>query len=161
MKVTDILMTSNLMIVLPFLLLGLSLNVSAENLDEHLWRHRLIILIAPQATDAEVEQQLWILRKRSDALIDRDIRVYQLYQLGGSFYQDEPLSVDHAARLRARLKAKTDTKLLLLIGKDGTIKRRAPLNIDLRDIFRQIDGMPMRQIEIREKIEAGLPVTRP
>ena len=154
-------MTSSLMIVLPLLLLGLCLNVSAENLDEHLWRHRLIILIAPQASDIGVEQQLRILRKRADALLDRDVRVYQLYQLGDSFYQDEPLSADHAARLRVRLKAKPNTKLLLLIGKDGTIKRRAPLNIDLRDIFLQIDGMPMRQTEIREKIEGGLPVTRP
>ena len=158
---TNFLMTFSSLIALLFLSLGLSLEISAENLDEHLWRHRLIILIAPQATDTEVEQQLRTFRKRSDALIDRDIRIYQLYQVGSSFYQDEPLTADQAARLRAKLRAKPDTKLLLLIGKDGTIKRRASLGADLRDIFIQIDEMPMRQTEIREKVKAGLPVTRP
>lgn len=158
---TNFLMTFSSLIALLVLSLVLSLRISAENLDEHLWRHRLIVLIAPKATDAEVEQQLRALRRRSDALIDRDIRIYQLYQVGSSFYQDEPLTADQAAKLRTRLRAKYDTKVMLLIGKDGTIKRRAPLGTDLRDIFLQIDEMPMRQTEIREKAKAGLSVTRP
>ena len=132
---------------------------SAEDLDTHLWRHRLLFVIAPTATDSVVVKQLVMLNKRADALIDRDIRVFQLYMRGASLYQDIPLTFDEAVRLRTELRIHPDARILLLIGKDGTIKRRAPIDTDLRDIFAQIDGMPMRRNEIRRKNRAGFPVT--
>ena len=41
------------------------------------------------------------------------------------------------------------------------MKRRATLDTDLREIFLQIDGMPMRRAEIRTKEAAGEQVTTP
>ena len=54
-------------------------------------------------------------------------------------------------KIRDGLDIGADTKALILIGKDGWVERRAPLNSQLSDFFAQIDGMPMRQLETKEK----------
>jgi hypothetical protein len=40
-----------------------------------------------------------------------------------------------------------------LVGKDGGIKLKRGDQVDLREIFGLIDSMPMRQREMRQKIE--------
>lgn len=102
-----------------------------------------------------------VLESRSAALADRDMRVFQLYQRGASLFENQALSAGRAERLRAELRIIPDSKMLLLIGKDGTVKRRAPRDTDLRDIFAQIDAMPMRRAVIQEKIRTGETVTLP
>ena len=135
--------------------------VSAGLLDEHLWRHRLIVLVAPTSNDASVAQQRRLIEQRADALIDRDIQVYELFERGVSTLQGNPLADGQAAMLRAELGEGPDARLLILIGKDGSVKRREALPADLREKFLLIDEMPMRRAEIREKTERGQPVTRP
>jgi hypothetical protein len=63
--------------------------------------------------------------------------------------------------IRERLGAKPDTRELILVGLDGSIKRRTPLNTPINEIFEQIDAMPMHRQEIEERRHMGLPVTRP
>ena len=63
--------------------------------------------------------------------------------------------------LRTQLRAAAGDRRVILIGKDGGIKRRAELDTDLREIFRQIDAMPMRRAEMRTKSEVGVPGTLP
>jgi hypothetical protein len=146
---------------LVVVLLATSLTASAKSLDAYLWRNRLLFVIAPDASDPDVVKKLAILKQQTDRLVDRDILVFQIYLRGTSFFQDESLSVEDVTRLRRELGVKPDSRILLLIGKDGTVKRRAPINTSVRDVFIQIDGMPMRRAEIEEKKSAGLPVTDP
>jgi hypothetical protein len=146
---------------LVVVLLATSLTASAKSLDAYLWRNRLLFVIAPDASDPDVVKKLAILKQQTDRLVDRDILVFQIYLRGTSFFQDESLSVEDVTRLRRELGVKPDSRILLLIGKDGTVKRRAPINTSVRDVFIQIDGMPMRRAEIEEKNSAGLPVTDP
>jgi hypothetical protein len=40
---------------------------------------------------------------------------------------------------------------VILVGKDGTEKRREQTPIELADIFNQIDAMPMRQQEMKQR----------
>jgi hypothetical protein len=40
---------------------------------------------------------------------------------------------------------------MILIGLDGGIKRRGELDTELQAVFGQIDGMPMRRQELRER----------
>lgn len=141
--------------------LYLPLGVLAVDLDSHLWQERLLFLIAPSADDAMAVQQRDALNKRTDALNDRDLKVVQLYEHSPSLFDDKPLSDREAQDLCSRLRTEPEARELILIGKDGTIKRRAPIGIALREIFMQIDEMPMRREEMQEKIEAGQPVTLP
>lgn len=56
---------------------------------------------------------------------------------------------------RLRLGIPAQESQMVLVGRDGQIKRRWPLDADPRDVFLAIDAMPMRQREIRER--GGLP----
>jgi len=71
------------------------------------------------------------------------------------------LSSEAVRALRRQLDVTDADRLVILIGKDGGVKRRAELNTDLREILLQIDAMPMRRDEMRVKKEAGIPVTPP
>jgi hypothetical protein len=132
----------------------------AYDLDRHLWRDRLLFLVAPNAEDTELADQLRWIERRREAVLDRDLRVFQLFVDQGRV-DDQMLAPASVRLLRARLGLAEQDRLVILIGKDGGVKRRAALNTDLAVILREIDGMPMRQQEIRAKQKAGIEVTPP
>lgn len=148
------------LILMILLVLSASEQVLAYDLSEHEWRHRLVFLIAPQANDPDLAAQQHDIAMRRDALVDRDIRVFQLFQDHG-FVEETALSAHAVRELRERLGVTATDRLVILVGKDGGIKRRAELNTDLREVLLQIDAMPMRRNEMRAKKEAGIPVTTP
>jgi hypothetical protein len=136
---------------LGLLLLCLPMSVIAVNLDDFQWHNRLLFLVAPDSSTPAVAQARDNLQRRSEAVIDRDLLVIQLFLDGQSLVGDRPITVSEAAQLRLELGIDSDEQLLVLIGKDGGEKRRAPLLTDVQEIFTQIDAMPMRRNEIRER----------
>src|SRR5690606_6181568 len=52
-----------------------------------------------------------------------------------------------AEAFRKRFEVKADDFAVILIGKDGEVKRRSDLVLDAADIFSQIDAMPMRRAQ--------------
>jgi hypothetical protein len=132
----------------------------AYDLQRHQWQDRLLILVAPRADDPQLAAQERRIKERRDAMHDRDLRVLRLFPDGG-VAADRTLSPEDTARLRGELDVQPGDRQLILIGKDGGIKRRAPLDTDLREVFVQIDAMPMRRGEMRSKEAAGIGVTRP
>lgn len=148
------------------LILGIALiflvsdQVPAYDLSQHEGRHRLLFLIAPRTDDPDLAAQQHNIEQRRDALLDRDIRLFQLLPNRG-FFDEAALSAETVRALRRQLDVTAADRLVILIGKDGGIKRRAELDTDLREILLQIDAMPMRRDEMRAKKEAGIPVTPP
>lgn len=135
--------------------------VAAYDWDAHLWRDRLLILVAPAPDDTGAARQLAEIRRRDDAVQDRSLRIVQVYAHHGSV-DAQSLDITEVRDLRQRLNAAADARELILVGLDGGIKRREPLDdAQLSDLFLEIDGMPMRQAEIRAKRRAGLAVTPP
>lgn len=134
--------------------------VLAYELSQHEWRHRLLFLIAPQADDPVLAARLHDIAMRRDAIVDRDIRVFHLFRAHG-FAEETALSNDAVRELRQRLAVTDKDRFVILVGKDGRIKKRADLDTDLREIMLQIDAMAMRRNEMRAKKEAGIQVTTP
>jgi len=133
---------------------------TAQEIDHALWEERLLILIAPSSDDPLVLQQKQALRDRRDAVEERRLRIIELYaDRDDTNGQDRPSTSQHA--IRQRLGATPDSRELILVGLDGGMKRRAPLATPLSELFRQIDGMPMRRQEIEERRREGLPTTKP
>ena len=124
--------------------------MAAYDLSQYQWRHRLLFLIAPESDDPDLFAQRRDIERRRDAMLDRDLRVFLLLPKHG-FVEDHALPV----RTIAKLGVMPEYRLLILIGKDGGEKRRGELRTDLRDIFLQVDAMPMRRDEVRAKREAG------
>jgi hypothetical protein len=146
-------------VLAALLALGMG-SVSAYDLDQHAWRDRLLIIAAPDADSAAVHRQTAAVDDRRPALDDRKMRVIELYADSGRI-DGVPLDAADVAQLRRHFAIGADEQVLLLIGKDGGVKRRAPFDTGLREFFIQVDAMPMRQAEIRRKRAAGEPVTDP
>jgi hypothetical protein len=135
-------------------------SAAAYDLGQHAWRDRVLILVSPNHEDpALVAQRGWI-EERQDAMRDRDLFVIELLPDAGRA-GDQRLSPGAATDLRERLQLERQDRLLLLVGKDGGIKRRAPLDADLTEILLQIDDMPMRRAEMRARKRAESPTTPP
>ena len=132
----------------------------AYELDQHLWQERLLILAAPSAEDPDLQRQRAAVRERQDAIVDRDLRVFELVA-GRGWRDGEPLGAADAAALRTRFAIDRDARTMILVGLDGGEKRRASLDTDLRELFVQIDVMPMRRADMRAKRAAGETVTDP
>lgn len=132
----------------------------AYDLDQHAWRDRLLVIAAPTQGDPGVQQQRAVIKKRADAIADRQLRVFELFEDGGT-RDGIALTPAETAQLRKRFGIGETERVMLLVGYDGGIKRRSSVDTDLRIFFLDIDNMPMRQAEIREKRAAGQPVTEP
>lgn len=133
------------------LALCLSTVTLAVDLTDYQWRNRLLFVVAPDASGQEVASVLGELVRSAKELEDRDLLVIQLYLHGQSLIGDRALAPGAAWRLRGEIEVQPDTRLLILAGKDGGIKRRAPLATDLKDIFSQTDAMPMRRYEMHNR----------
>jgi len=81
------------LILIILLVVSASDQVPAYDLSQHEWRHRPLFLIAPQADDPDLAAQLHNIAMRRDALVDRDIRVFQLFHDHG-FAEETALSAD-------------------------------------------------------------------
>jgi hypothetical protein len=135
-------------------LLCLPVTATAASLSDYQWHHRVLVVAAPEITDPAVAQVRRHLQLQSVEFADRDLLVMQLFARGESRVEDRPIATRQAEQLRERLEIGADEKLLILIGKDGSVKRRAPLQTDLGEILDQIDTMPMRRDEIIESNES-------
>jgi hypothetical protein len=147
-------------IIAAVLLFLASMPAAAYDLKQHQWRQRLLFLVAPSSEETAFAAQQDRVARLSHAVLDRDLLVFQLFIEGGIAGEHE-LSPNEVRSLRRTLGVEKGDRTLILIGKDGGVKRRAPLETDLREIFLQIDAMPMRRSEMRAKEAAGFKVTPP
>ena len=75
---------------------------------------------------------------KAQKLDDRDMRVVRV--IGA---EDRTL--------RERYRVPVEEFRLLLIGKDGAVKRSEADAVALEEVFAQVDSMPMRRREMRER----------
>ncbi len=123
------------------------------HLQQYQWHNRLLLLFAPNADDADYQAQVEALDAHDFGLEDRDMVVFHILAEEGHVERDgekTALSYPQTASLRAQFDVPQDAFTLLLIGKDGGIKRHENQAIAVDTLFAQIDAMPMRQREMRQ-----------
>ena len=120
----------------------------AYDLSQHLWRDRLLVLVADDPQDPDLVGQLRSLNQERAAVEDRDLRIFRLFAYDGWIDQNA-LSKEEVAQLRRTFGVPISQRQLILVGLDGDIKRRAKLSTELSEVFAQIDAMPMRRNELR------------
>ena len=128
-------------------------------LDAFQWERRVLLLFADQPADPWAYQQwLDLLADRCD-FNNRDLLLLEIYAdrpvtvtgvwFGGESVEQAPLDTISNAALRQAYALESGFGLVL-VGKDGGEKRRSLLPDNVNSIFAQIDGMPMRQREMRD-----------
>ncbi|MFX0197617.1 MAG: DUF4174 domain-containing protein [Candidatus Hodarchaeota archaeon] len=125
-------------------------NLSRINLDKYRWKNRLILIFATSSKDNSYLKQKSEFEGKADELKDRDIVVIELLKGGKSMMVDMPLTNEQQSFLRKQFEV-SDDFVLILIGKDGTVKLRTERSVLADDLFGLIDSMPMRKDEMRRK----------
>ena len=114
----------------------------------------LLFLVASDKDDPGIATQQQRIDRQREEVLYRDLVVFQLFSDHGRV-GDQPLTAQAVDALRQRLALHAQDRTLILIGKDGGIKRRAPLETPLSEILVQIDAMPMRRNEMNGTTNSG------
>lgn len=120
------------------LLIAMTVAAGADTLGAHRWKDRVVVLIAPNASDSQLREQRAILRAAATGLKERDIVILEALDDG-----------PEATALRRRFAAGQNVFRAVLVGKDGGAKLASDRPLSAQRLFGEIDAMPMRQQEIR------------
>ena len=119
-------------------------NAAVKNLEELKWSHRLILVKA----DGRSGPCLEALRDRKADLEERHLSWFVLDEGVLTTNLERRLDPGLTSSLDARFEVRPGLQVVL-VGKDGGVKARAD-RLDLDELFRLIDAMPMRLREMRE-----------
>jgi hypothetical protein len=123
--------------------------------DDHRWEHRLLFVFAPPDTAARARQED-AFEGQAAGFRDRDLLLVTLNGYADGILQEgpgtpaRPLTEAAVRRLYDHFGVPADAFRVILVGKDGTEKRRDAEPVAARSIFDTIDAMPMRQREMRD-----------
>ena len=123
-------------------------NIVLKELSLLRWKNRVVLVWLAQ----EDTHVLSILDQQAQALNDRDIVWFVLNNKNIRSNYTGEISNVFIDSLQALRSTKNEEKAqeVILIGKDGGIKSRSK-ELDFKDLYRLIDGMPMRQQERRSR----------
>lgn len=105
------------------------------------WQKRVLLLCAPSANDADLRRQQQLLGPVRAGLDSRDLLVREVIIT--------QLSSTDKQYLAQRLGVTGSGFTVVLIGKDGGVKRRETQPTPPAVLFSTIDAMPMRRQEMR------------
>jgi len=111
-------------------------------LDDLLWIARPVVVFADSPDQPQFIEQLRLLRADPTELGIRDVIII--------------VDTDPDARSEVRLTLRPRGFSLVLVDKDGRVNFRKPDAWSVREISRQIDKMPLRLQEVRERLGRGL-----
>lgn len=114
-------------------------------LDGMRWKRRVLVVFASSVDHAELRKQRGFIEADAAGYAERELTVIEV--VGGVATIDRQSVA--MGELRRKLDATADRFQVLLVGKDGGVKRRETAAIASDDLFGTIDAMPMRKEEMR------------
>jgi hypothetical protein len=115
----------------------------AQVLQASRWQHRLLLIGAPTASQAELKRQKALLAADEKGLAERDFKVIEVIY--------EQLSPADRQCWTQQLGQPLGGFRVVLIGKDGGVKRTETQPLAAATLFGTVDRMPMRRQEMRGK----------
>lgn len=113
----------------------------AEVLRAARWQHRVLLIGAPTAEQADFQHQKKLLAAEAKGLAERDFKVIEV-----SYDQLTPADRQYWTQ---QLGQPVTGFRVVLIGKDGGIKRTETQLLAPASLFGTVDKMPMRRREMR------------
>ncbi|MBD2772442.1 DUF4174 domain-containing protein [Iningainema tapete] len=117
-----------------------TVKMSSFNLSSQKWKNRVLLVFAPSEKASAYQQQMQLFNQYKPGFADRDLVLVQVLA-------DE----ESNANLRDRFDVGKDDFRVILVGKDGGVKSRYNSPVQAKAIFNEIDAMPMRRQEMRER----------
>ena len=122
----------------------------ALNINTYQWKNRLLLIFAPSKDNPDYQRQMQLVEGKLADFKERDLIAIELLAEGTSQAEMQTLNEAEAASLRSEFNVAPEEFRVILIGKDGTAKRRDEKPVAPEVIFNQIDAMPMRRQEMRD-----------
>lgn len=135
----------NLLLLVAFLF---TFNAYCQDLKEHQWKNRLVLIITKDLTSNIFKRQNETLASKTEELKQRKILIYKIIPENYQFEYSNKNIIQNDKVFRKYNKADNMFKLIL-IGLDGGIKLEQTEFLSTEKLFAVIDGMPMRRSEIR------------
>ncbi|MFH7026448.1 MAG: DUF4174 domain-containing protein [Heteroscytonema crispum UTEX LB 1556] len=129
----------------------MSSKMSSFNLSFQQWKNRVLLVFAPSITSSAYQQQMQLLQDYNSGFADRDLILVQVLAAGNSYANGQPIDEPSVSLLRDRFNISKEDFRVVLVGKDGGVKRRDATPVQATAIFNEIDAMPMRQQEMKER----------
>ena len=118
---------------------------------DHRWTHRLLLVFAPSDEHPQLLAQRQMATGFAEGFRDRDLLFISVLEKGESLVDNRLIDQASVEKLRTRYGVEPDDFAVILVGKDGTEKRRSERPIPIEDLFEQIDQMPMRMRELQQR----------
>jgi glutathione peroxidase-family protein len=113
----------------------------AQQLRASHWQKRVLLIGAPTASQVDFQQQKKLLAAVPDQLQERDFLVLEL--------PCDQLTAADRHYWQQELKQSLTSFAVVLIGKDGGVKRTETKPLAPADLFGTVDKMPMRRQEAK------------
>jgi hypothetical protein len=121
----------------------------AFDLKSYQWKKRLLLVFAPAENSPAYQKQMQLFQAQQAAFSERDLLLVEIFTEGRSRASGKALDKADVAKVRSRFQSPQDFRVIL-VGKDGTVKRSDSKPVEAKVIFNEIDAMPMRQQEMRK-----------
>jgi Domain of unknown function (DUF4174) len=125
--------------------------MSSFNLSSQKWQNRVLLVFAPSVDNLSYQQQMQIFDQHKNAFTDRDLVLVKILVTDKSYANGQLIDESSAVKLRDRFGVDQENFRIILVGKDGGVKRSDTTPVQATAIFEQIDAMPMRQQEMQER----------
>lgn len=109
----------------------------------------MLLVFAPSVDNHSYQQQMQLLQEQKSGFTDRDLVIVQVLATNKSYANGQLIDESSAANLRNRFGVNKENFRVILVGKDGGVKRQNTTPVQATAIFEQIDAMPMRQQEMQ------------
>ncbi len=117
----------------------------AQTLRRSHWQKRVLLIGAPTASQADFQQQKQLLADAAAQLKERDFLVLEVPY--------DKLTAADQQYWQKELGQSLTRFTVVLIGKDGGVKRTSAQPLPPADLFNTVDKMPMRRQEMKRKPE--------
>lgn len=130
--------------IILVLLSFFNINCNEDLFSDYKWKNRILIII-----DADkIGFDKTFIEKYKKDFLDRDLVLFIVND--DKLYIDGELASDKSSVcLRKKYKKISESSNLILIGKDGGVKETYQFDNDIKQVFKDIDAMPMRIREMR------------
>lgn len=131
------------------------MNAQNLNLNEHLWKNRIIIIKTLNNNSLKFKKQIKEFENQDEELAERKLVIYHLIKdnLFLIDYQtDSKISFSNTEHKKNKLLDNPVNGFeIILIGLDGSVKIQRKEVVEINQLYSIIDAMPMRQIEMKNK----------